>query len=121
MARKVLLVVRWSARITSLMLVALVLVFMVGEGPPNPFKQPSSVQVEFLGMALMLAGFLLGWRWEAMGGIMAVVGFAAFFATELVVNGRPPGGAIPLFVVPGVLFLVSYGLAAMGRRLPAVW
>ena len=40
-----------------------------------------------------------------------ICGFAAFAAAELVVSGRVPGGAILLFSVPGVLFLVSYGTA----------
>jgi hypothetical protein len=116
MARWLLLVLRWLARITGLILVGLVLLFVVGEGPPNPVWQPFSVQLEFLAMFLMLAGFLLGWRWEAAGGILAVVGFAIFFATEMVVNGRPPGRAMPLFAIPGVLFLASYGMTALVRR-----
>lgn len=115
MARWLLLVLRWLARITGLILAGLVLLFVVGEGPPNPVRQPFSVQLEFLAMFLMLAGFLLGWRWEAAGGIMVVVGFAIFFATEMVVNGRPPGRAIPLFAIPGVLFLATAGVAALGR------
>jgi peptidoglycan/LPS O-acetylase OafA/YrhL len=107
---------RWSARTSGLLLVGMVLIFLVGEGPPNPFRQPPSVQVEFLGMILMVAGFLAGWRWEALGGLLAVTGFAAFAATEVIVNHSPPGGAIPLFAVPGLLFLLSYGAGKVRRR-----
>ena len=104
--------VRWAARISGLLFVALVTVFLVGEGgPPNILRQPGSVQLEFLAFLLMLTGYLLGWRWEALGGGLAVGGFALFFGTELAVNAKPPGGAIPLFAVPGVLLLVSHGLA----------
>ena len=106
---------RWSARITGLLLAGMVLIFVIGEGPPNPFKQPPSVQVEFLGMILMVVGFLAAWRWEGIGGLLAVIGFALFAATELIVNGRPPGGAIPLFAIPGVLYLLSY-CAVHGSR-----
>ena len=49
MARWLLLVLRWLARITGLILAGLVLLFVVGEGPPNPVRQPFSVQLEFLG------------------------------------------------------------------------
>jgi len=109
--------IRWAARISGLLLVALVAVFLVGEGgPPNILRQLSPVQLEFLAICLMLAGFLLGWRWEALGGGLAVGGFALFFGTELAVNGKPPGGAIPLFAVPGVLLLVSHGLAKQLSR-----
>ncbi len=116
MAQNLLLGARWLARITGVALVGLVLLFLVGEGPPNPFKEPVSVQLELFAMLLMLVGFLVGWRWEAMGGIVAVSGFAIFFATDWAATGRVPGGAIPLFVLPGVLFLVSSGMARAMRR-----
>ena len=61
-------------------------------------------------MILMLAGFLAGWRWEAAGGLLALIGFAVFAAVEVVVNRKPPGGAIPLFVVPGAGGAVSVEL-----------
>jgi len=105
---------RWSARITGVLLVGTVLLFLVGEGPPNPVRQPLPVQIELLGMGLMVVGFLLGWRWEGIGGLVAVFGFALFTATELAVNGKLPGGAIPLFAVPGLLYLLAF---AAGKRL----
>jgi hypothetical protein len=53
---------RWAARITGFLLVGLVVLMMIGEGgPPNILTQPPPVQVESVGMLLMLAGFLLGW------------------------------------------------------------
>ena len=105
-----LLGLRWSARITGLLLVGLVVIFMVGEGPPNPFRQPPPVQLELLSMGLMLVGFVVGWRREGLGSLLAVIGFAIFAASEMIVSGRPPGGAIPIFAVPGVLYLTSYGV-----------
>jgi len=107
---------RWAARITGLLLVGMVLLFVIGEGPPNPFRQPIPVQVEFFGLFLVLAGCLAGWRWEGVGGVIIVAGFLAFLVTELIANGRPPGGAIPLFVVPGVLNLLSWGLGKRFQR-----
>jgi len=107
--------VRWAARISGLLLVGLVTLIMVGEGgPPNFLAQPLPVQLEFVGIFLIMAGFLVGWRWEAVGGVAAVVGFLAFLGTELVVNGKPPGGAIPLFLIPAILLLISYALNATG-------
>ena len=64
----------------------------------------------------MLVGFLAGWRWEAGGGVMAVAGFTLFLGTELAVNGKPPGGAFPLFLIPGVLLLISAGGEAALRK-----
>ena len=61
-------------------------------------------------MVLMVGGFLAGWRWSAAGGLVAVVGFVVFAATEAIFNRSPPGGAIPLFAVPGLLHLLSYAV-----------
>ena len=116
MATWILLGLRWSARITGLLLAGMVLLFMLALGPPNPFNQPTPVQIEFLGMGLMVSGFLLGWRWEGVGGLVAVIGFLVFSATEFAVNGVPPHGAIPLFAVPAVLFLLTYAAATRVRR-----
>ena len=108
---------RWAARISGLLLVGLVILITVGEGgPPNILAQPLPVQLEFVGMFLILAGFVAGWRWEAAGGIAAVAGVLAFLGTELVVNGKPPGGAIPLFLIPAILLFISYVLNAMRWR-----
>jgi hypothetical protein len=117
MTRSTVVAVRWTARLSGLLLLALVVVFAIGEGgPPNVLDQPRPVQLQFAGMFLMLAGFLIGWRWEAAGGITAVAGFALFLAIEIATNGGPPGGAIPLFLIPGVLLLISTGLAYTLRR-----
>lgn len=117
MAETFSLVVRWSARISGSLIIGFVIYMIVGHrGLPNVLRQPVPVQLEFLGMFLSLAGFLLGWRWEGWGGIVALTGFALFCATEMVVNHRFPGGAIPLFAVPAILFLVSAAIAAGGSR-----
>jgi hypothetical protein len=100
--------VAWSARITSLLLLGLVIIIFIGEGgPPNVFRQPLSVQFEFASLGVMLIGLVIGWVREGPGGLLVLLGLAAFNAVELAVNGRPALGAFPLFAVPVVLFLLS--------------
>ncbi len=108
MATRALLIFRWSARITGLLLVCMVVIFAIGEGLPKLFPQPPSVVTEFIAMFLMLVGFLAGWRWEVAGGFLAISGFAIFSVTEMIASGKPPHGALLLFVVPGVLYLATY-------------
>jgi hypothetical protein len=114
------LLVRWAARVTSLLLFGLVVVIVIGQGgPPNIFSQPTPVQLEFIAMGLMLLGFAVGWVREGLGGLLVLLGLAAFNAVELAVNSRPALGAFPLFAVPGVLFLVSALLGRRDRQQPA--
>jgi hypothetical protein len=112
--------VRWSARVTSLLLLGLVLAIVIGHGgPPNVLGQPTPVQLEFAAMGLMLFGLLLGWIREGVGGLLLIIGLAALSIVELVVNGRPALGAFPLFAVPGVLFLLSALLRRRNKQVVA--
>jgi peptidoglycan/LPS O-acetylase OafA/YrhL len=111
------LLARWAARVTGLLLFGLVVAFTAGHGgPPNFFGQPRPVQLEFIALGLMLLGFVVGWVREGLGGLLVLLGLAAFNAVELVVNGRPALGAFPLFAVPGALFLVSALLSRKKRQ-----
>jgi hypothetical protein len=108
----------WSARVTSFLLFGLVIVFVFGNGgPPNIVGQPTSVQLEFAAMGLMLLGLLIGWVREGLGGLLVIVGLAAFNIVELAVNARPALGAFPLFAVPGILFLLSALLRSRTKQL----
>jgi hypothetical protein len=109
--------VRPRNRLASL---GLVIAMVIGNGgPPNVLRQPASVELEFAAMALMLLGLLIGWVHEAFGGVLVILGLAAFNVVELVVNGRPSTGAFPLFAVPGILFLLKP--CRMAARLPHLW
>jgi hypothetical protein len=106
--------VRWSARLTSLLLLGLVSVFVIGHrGLPDIFRQPTPVQFEFAALGLMLLGLVIGWLREGIGGLLVVLGLVAFNIVEFAASGRPALGAFPLFAVPGVLFLLS---ALLQRR-----
>lgn len=117
MRQNVLLVLRWSARVTGLALVGFFLFMVAGHGGlPNIIEQPAPVQVQFAGFFFCLAGCLLGWKRELWGGLLAAGGMAAFCATQLIVNGRFPGGVIPVFFVPALLFLASAAFATSSAR-----
>jgi hypothetical protein len=105
--------------VSGLLLFGLVAVIVIGQGgPPNVFRQPVPVQLEFAAMGLMLLGMVVGWAREGLGGLLVLLGLAAFNAVELAVNGQPARGAFPFFAVPGVLFVLSALLGRSARREP---
>jgi hypothetical protein len=107
----------WAARGLAAFLVGLVLLIGVGTGGFNPLAF-SPIEAVQMGLFLTAcAGLVAGWRWPVVGGGLATAATALFYAVEAVVTGAFPRGAVfPLFLVAGVLFLVS-GL--LRRRRPA--
>jgi hypothetical protein len=110
-------VVRWVARVWSLLSILFVLVFAVGEGiggghGPRPTAQ------EWVGLALwpigVGLGLVLAWYREMLGGAAAVACLAAFCGWNLFLSGHfPRGPFFALVAAPGVLFLLA---ALLSRR-----
>jgi hypothetical protein len=105
----VLLVARWVARIVSTFALMVVVVFVVGEGLPNLSQLPLADLLLTLAFFAMLVGVVLGWRWEAAGGVVALVDFAAFLGLEYVARGSASvNGFLALFPIAGVLYLFCW-------------
>ena len=93
-------IIRWCARIVSVVLTGFLLHFMIGEGPP-----PLHVLVPCL---IVIAGFVLAWRYEALGGLLFLAGFIYFNVVEFRANGHLLRlGAFHLLLIPATLFLVA--------------
>ena len=97
------IVVRWVARGLALAGFLFILMFILAEGFPAFWKQPSAVQVELAGTVTMLIGLLLGWKREGWGAALIAAGWSVFFIIE---RGRPPW--------PFTAFLVVAALYAFG-------
>ena len=72
-------VARWITRILGTAILLLIAAFAIGEGVPNPLAQPLRVNLLFAAMLLMIAGQILAWKWERLGGLL-ILGGLAFFA-----------------------------------------
>ena len=97
---------RWTARIIGALLVLIIVLFAVGEGMPNPFTQPMSVQVGFLALALVMIGILAGWRWELAGGTLSLFGWGLFVVAVM----HPPRGLnwfVGALALPGLLYVAG--------------
>jgi hypothetical protein len=66
-------------------------------------------------LALVFAGYAVGWRREYAGGILVIVGMLAFFGVVLSTTGTIPPLAVLLFAVPGVLYLLAWHNDERGR------
>jgi hypothetical protein len=67
---------RWTARIAGTLMALFFLAFFVGEGFPNLFRLPWRETLSVLTISAVVAGLLLAWIWEGLGGalVLAAVG-----------------------------------------------
>jgi len=122
---RIVTIVRWIARIWSILILALAVLVIT---TPDPWvAEPQSLAQQIanpLGVAIL--GSLIAWRWEGLGAAIAVASVVVFDVTTRI--GQRMGGgplwsqvltpASPLVFVfgfPGILFLVCWALSR-GKR-----
>jgi hypothetical protein len=117
--RRLALVLRWSARLTGLLSIGVLLLFLTGED--GLIAGWAKVRpAEWVGLLFFPFGVLLGlalaWWREALGAAVAAVSVAAFYAHYVLLSGRLPGGPwFLVFTAPAALFFASW-LAHRRRR-----
>lgn len=107
-------VLRWIARSLSAALLGLFCMFWVGEGPP-PIFPPCFLTFEVGLLVLCLAGLVVAFRAELLGGTLGLAGSAGFYLANFAASGfhRFPGGWVfPLLLITPMLYLVVW----WGRR-----
>jgi hypothetical protein len=108
-------IVRWAARIGSLISIGLFLVFLFGES-----VWPLQITwVEWLGLLLfpggIVVGMVLGWWREGLGSLIVLVSLAAFYVEQFIVGQSFPRGPwFLLFALPGFLFAICWALSHSG-------
>jgi hypothetical protein len=58
-------------------------------------------------LAIVFAGYVIGWSKEMLGGALAVAGTVLFYVLHIVTIGSPPLPTVALFAVPGVFFMLA--------------
>lgn len=107
---------RWIARIWGLLaFLTAVLVALGPDGVAASQPVPLIERMLFALYPIAALGLILAWRWELLGGALAVVCMLVeIIGFQLVKGGYPDlfGYAVPLvlFALPGVLFLVCWAL-----------
>jgi hypothetical protein len=107
-------IVRWMARVWSVPSVVVLLVPYVMEG--LYWLQAASIQeaIGHICFAAILAGLILAWWRERLGGALTVAGLAGFYITWWLHGESPRGPALILIAAPGFLFLLAWLLARYG-------
>jgi hypothetical protein len=100
---------RWTARASSLILFALWLSYFVFDIPRTPLNGHSTGTFAQAGaLAVVFAGYIIGWRWELAGGLTALMGTLAFFYAVAAATHVVLGPGALLFAVPGALYLLAW-------------
>lgn len=105
------LIVRWIARVGSLISIGFLLAFLFGEGGTLVAITASEwLLLLFFPFGVMI-GMVIGWWKEGVGGLISVGCLAIFYGLEAWFSGSFAGGPFfAIFAFPGVLFLISWWL-----------
>ena len=105
---KLIWILRWLARITGLGLVALILLFAIGEGF-DLRKLTLTTGLMSVAFLAAIVGMLLLWHWEVTGGLMVVLGMLLFYVINFATTGKWPSGLVlPSCFLPGILALMCW-------------
>lgn len=98
--------IRWIPRVAGTIMFVMLILFVVGEGIPNPMKQPLVVRIEMLAMFIIWFGLLIAWKSEFIGGMFVLSGYTSFCAVEW----QAPSIKFPfgLFLFLGLLYMFSW-------------
>jgi hypothetical protein len=101
--------VRWTARILSILSIAGLVSFMVGEHF-DPFRLQPFELLEFAFFPLgVMGGLVIAWRHESLGGVISLGSFVLFYLLNYAKAGRfPRGWAFFGFSIPAILFLLNW-------------
>ena len=121
--RRIVTIIRWIARIWSILLFALAVLVITIPDPyiVQPVPLSDQIVMGLLGVAVL--GSLIAWRWEGLGGAIAIASVAAHDVGTRISRGwggwsqalTPASPFVFLFGVPGVLFLVCWALSRSKR------
>ena len=105
-------IIRWTARITGLLMVIFTLLIGIGELLQGNSSLNTYTIIMFVVWGIGLAGLILAIWKEALGGIISLFSFIIF--NVLVAVNPTPGSryifGLLLFMIPSILYLVYWWL-----------
>ena len=109
-------ILRWIARVWSIVSIGFVLAIFIGSGFEEGFTLAQFAPPELVGLVFFPCGVCLGmilaWRWEGIGGGITIGSLLVFYTVLTLIGGRFPRGPwFALVAAPGILFLACWLLA----------
>jgi len=102
---KYLKIIRLIARVLSAFLLFIVLLFLLGEGVPNPVSLSQKELLLFIAFFLMGAGIIISLRRELYGGVLSIIGYVIFAIINKTIFAGP---IFPFFFIVGLLNLIHW-------------
>ncbi len=105
-------IVKWIARILSLIMVTILLMFFFGEGD---FSQPIKltwqeiIAIIFFPIGVV-SGMVVAWWREKLGAIIGISSLVLFYLLDIVFTSTPPSGIWFLVFSSPLYFFAFYGL-----------
>jgi hypothetical protein len=100
---------RAGARATAAVLASIWLVMVLAEAIRARFEIPSRESLyQAVVIAIVFAGYAIGFRKELVGGLIAILGTLAFFAVNRFFVGGFPSVEAALFAAPGILYVLAW-------------
>ncbi|MBC8416020.1 MAG: hypothetical protein ISS80_02610 [Candidatus Cloacimonetes bacterium] len=108
-------IIRWIARIWSILSLAFLLLFfgasIISSIGTATFAFKDVLQFVFFPIGLTI-GLILAWKWEGLGGIIAIGSIIGFHLQMLIKHGKPDFVLfIELLTAPGILFVLYWILS----------
>jgi hypothetical protein len=114
-------VIRWTARILSALVIVFVLFFLLADifGPEGTWSgtlsSKDAIAFAFFPLGSII-GLALAWKWEGLGGLVAVLSIVALVIVRPGLLSNPL--LIGIVVVPGLLFIVCWYLSVPLTEMP---
>jgi hypothetical protein len=106
---------RWIARASGILMILIWVTLFIRETFRSHFEFDPSGYPQAAAIAVIFAGYLLGWWKEYAGGVLAIAGTVLFYWIVIVFQGIPMDAGSLFFAVPGVLYLLASDCDATGQ------
>lgn len=100
---------RWTARVFGTLLLAFYGFFVLAEGLPPIAAQPEAVQLNFVALGLMLAGFAAGWKREGTAALLITSGWALWQISENAIRWNLFQTPLPVGMLYGFCWWATRG------------